>query len=237
MGFISCDQKINYPYEGKDRIQFKHFSVAIDKREEFDSLTFSMGLLNDTILTDTAKVVIELLGKLSDTERNYKVSIVADSTTTEAGIHYEIFNEIQSFRKKKTNDTLRIVLNRQNFSSNPSEKENRILYLKLEPTDDFELGLTKGRTMKMVLNNYLSEPNWWSKQHRGIFGFFHVKKWKILISFNEEFATYNDLPFRDQSAEAKAYQKGLESYLQNVPTYDDYTGDRIKMYSLEPQDK
>ena len=27
--FVGCDQDIDYPYEGKDRIQFKHFSTCI----------------------------------------------------------------------------------------------------------------------------------------------------------------------------------------------------------------
>lgn len=235
-GLFSCDQKINYPYEGKDRIHFKHFNTINDKRTEFKRQFFSMGLLNDTIAYDTAKVVMELLGRVSQEERTYRLSIIADSTTAVEGIHYQPFEPFQTFRKNSANDTLRIVLNRENFNPSYLDQEDKVLYLKLEPTNDFDLGLTKGHTMKLILNNYMTEPDWWAIQQRGQYNYFHVLKWKILITFNEDFATYADLPFAPYSAEGKEYAKGLERYLLQKPTYDEYTGERLYMTYKKPQD-
>ena len=38
--FVGCDQDIDFPYEGKDRIQFKHFSTVNNKRLYADSVVF-----------------------------------------------------------------------------------------------------------------------------------------------------------------------------------------------------
>ncbi len=62
LGFFltGCDQDIDFPYEGKDRIQFQHFTVDYrDVRHYSDSITASFGLLPDSIKTDTIKVVME----------------------------------------------------------------------------------------------------------------------------------------------------------------------------------
>lgn len=96
--FVGCDQDIDYPYEGKDRIQFKHFSTVYNRRIYADSVVFSFGLLNDTVRVDTAKIVMQYLGKGSETERTYNVTIVADSTTAKEGIHYAAFPQEQKFR-------------------------------------------------------------------------------------------------------------------------------------------
>lgn len=235
-GLFSCDQDIDYAYKGKDRIHFKHFNIVNKKKTEFNYRLCSMGLLNDTIVNDTAKVVMELLGKLSKNERTYKISVVADSTTAIEGVHYKAFNQYQTFRKNKVIDTLRIMMNRESFNPSYIEREDKILYLKLESTDDFELGLTNGHTMKLVLNNYMTEPDWWKKQQANQYGYFHIEKWKILISFSEKFATYSDLPFGQDSPETREYRKGLEMYLQQKPTYDEYTGERLYMHYKVPQE-
>ena len=64
---ISCDQDIDFPYEGKDRIQFQCYTVNNnDVRIYSDSIMGSLGLLPDSIHIDTLKVVMEYLGKGSD---------------------------------------------------------------------------------------------------------------------------------------------------------------------------
>ena len=59
LSLTACDQDIDYPYEGKDRIYFQCFTFNsyTQIRTYTDSLTFSFGLLNDSIRIDTAKIV------------------------------------------------------------------------------------------------------------------------------------------------------------------------------------
>lgn len=226
-----CKQDINFPYEGKDRIQFRHYTTDYNKvRHYSDSLVFSFGLKPDSILIDTAKIVMEYLGKGSDKERTYKVAIIADSTNAVAGTHYEAIDEVQKFRPNQLTDTLRIVVYRKNLSTSFRHPETIRLDLRLEPTEDFDLGLEGGITKKVLLNNYLSEPDWWNN-NTGL-GFYHPKKWKILISFNSLYANQHECPF-DINNEGGTYASGLRSYLNSVPTFDDETGERVYMDRLE----
>lgn len=234
-GLGSCDQDINKPYEGKDRIQFRHFTTDYNgKRTYSDSLVFSFGLRPDSIKIDTADIIMEYLGKGSDKPRTYRVVTLMDSTTAVAGTHYEAINEIQSFQPNKLTDTIRVLVYRENLSTSFRDPKTIRIDLKLEPTEDFDLGLEGGLYKKILLNNYLSEPGWWEKNFRGMLGFYHPEKWKILISFNEEFANFKSCPF-DMNDEGKTYAQGLDRYLKNVPTFDEETGDRIYMNELVPQ--
>ena len=95
--------------------------------------------------------------KGSEQERTYHVSVLADSTTAIAGTHYQVFSEEQTFRPNELTDTLRIVVNRENLNSSYISQETVRLYLKLEPTEDFDLGLAGGLTKRILINNY--RPN------------------------------------------------------------------------------
>lgn len=230
----SCDQNINYPYEGKDRIQFRHYTTNYNGTRQYsDSLTFSFGLKPADIEIDTAKVVVEFLGKGSDKERTYKVVVEPDSTTAIVDKHYKAIDEIQKFRPGQLTDTLRIVIFRKNLSTSFRHPETIKIGLRLEPTEDFDLGLRGGITKRVMLNNYLSEPAWWNN-NTGL-GYYHPEKWKILISFNEKYANQDTCPF-DINNEGRTYRNGLNSYLNAIPTFDEETGDRIYLNEMVPQE-
>lgn len=236
-GLGSCDQDIDHPYTGKDRIQFRCFTYnsSLEKRTYTDSLTFSFGLVADSIEIDTAKIVLEFMGKGSDQERTYNISVIPDSTTAIEGVHYGKLEHAQRFRPNSNTDTLRIVVYRENLSTSFRHPETIRLDLKLEPSEDFDLGIKQGLTKKIKMNNYLSEPTWWKGNFNTTLGFYHPKKWKILISFNKDFANQNSCPF-DMNDEGREYAKGLSNYLNDIATYDDETGERIYMNELVPQE-
>lgn len=230
----SCDQDIDFPYEGKDRIQFEHYTVNYNSvRNYTDSVVFSFGLLNDSIKVDTAKIPMEFLGKGSDQTRTYKVVVVPDSTNAVAGVHYEKFDELQTFRAGEFHDTLRIVVYREKLSTSFRNPQTIRLDLKLEPTDDFDLGLAGGIQRKVLLNNYLSEPDWWTS-HMGL-GYYHPKKWKILISFNEGYANQHTCSF-NYNNDGRSYVQGLNRYLNEIPTFDDETGERLYLNEMVAQE-
>ena len=113
------------------------------------------------------------------------MTIEADSTTAKEGIHYAAFPQEQKFRPGELTDTLRIVVYRDSLNTSFANPTNECLYLRLQESEDFDLGLRGGISMRLLLNDYLSQPSWWSS-HGGL-GYFHPKKWRILISFNENY--------------------------------------------------
>lgn len=232
-GAGSCEQDIDHPYEGKDRIQFRHFTTDYNgKRSYSDSLVFSFGLRPDSIEIDTANIIMEYLGKGSDQPRTYHVIVLSDSTTAVVGTHYEAIEKVQTFSPNKLTDTLQIIIYRENLSTSFRHPQTIRLDLKLESSEDYDLGLEGGLYKKVLLNNYMSEPDWWN-DNTGL-GFYHPEKWKILISFNQEYANQHVCRF-DTNNEGRSYAQGLSRYLDSVPTFDEETGDRVYMNELRPQ--
>ena len=215
-GLGSCDQEIDYPYEGKDRIYFDCFTFNSYTRIRTytDSLTFSFGLIADSIRIDTARIVLHYSGNASEQERIYHVKVVQDSTTAEEGIHYQPIQKEQVFRPGRLTDTLKIVVLRDHMNSRFLDKERYRLELELEPSEDFDLGIRQGIRKTLWLNNYMSEPVWWEGNFHGRLGFFHPEKWKILINWDKEFANQDKCKY-DQNNRGQDYYNTLRSYIKN----------------------
>jgi len=240
VNFSSCDQSIDNFYTEKSRIQFKYFkedtgSNRVITRTYFDRSTYSFGIAEDDMEKDTAKIVVEFLGSASDRDRVYTVRVGADSTSATEGKHYEPFSAKQIFRAGKHKDTLRIVVLRSHLSTSFTNPENRRIALDMEASDDFNLGMKDGIRTYLYINNYLSEPIWWKDGLRGPYlGFYHPKKWKILISFNAKFSNSKTCEFNFNN-QRRAYFDGLRRYLEGVPTFDDETGGRIYLDRIVPK--
>lgn len=234
LSFTACDQEIDFPYEGKDKIQFKHFTTDWNEKRIYkDSLIFSFGLLDADIQTDTVNILMEFLGNGSDLDRTYNISVDHDSTTAQVDIHYEMIKNVQTFHSGRRFDTLKVVVYRKDLSTSFITPKNERIHFVLEESTDFDLGLTAGRRFTLLMNNYLSEPVWWEGNFHGALGFYHPQKWRILMSFNDGFKSPSKCPF-DQNDEGRGYISGLSAYLQGVPTYDEETGDRIFMNEMVP---
>ena len=230
-----CNQDIDYPYEGKDRIQFQHYTVDWNgNRHYIDSIVYSFGLTPDSVLVDTLKLVMEYTGFGSDQARIYGIRIDADSTNAVAGTHYAAIEREQTFRPNKLTDTLRILIFREFLPNDYTSPENIRLDLKVEPNADFDLGLKGGLRKKILLNNYMSEPTWWQKELSGTFGFFHPEKWKFLIGLDPKLNTYGSIPYDRNSTEIKSHSNSLYWYLYRNVIIDAKTGMRVTLSGLEP---
>lgn len=230
VSFYSCDQSIDNIYAEKSRIQFNHYKerITLQKvtRDYFDRSTFSFGMSADAVKEDTARIVVEFLGAVSDRDRIYTVRINSDSSTAVEGVHYKSFSAKQIFRAGLRKDTLKIVALRSQLSSSFVFPEDRRLVLDLEESEDFNLGLVGGLRTRLDINNYLSKPKWWNDPLRSALGFYHPKKWKILIGFNPLYSDKDNCIF-DTNNNGRAYMRDLARYLEGEPTFDDETGARI----------
>jgi len=234
----SCDQSIDNLYTEKPRIQFRHYKedTILNKirREYFDRAIYSFGMAADEVQEDTARIVVEFLGEVSDKDRTYTVRVGADSTTAVEGVHYKPFSSKQVFHAGRMKDTLKIVALRSKLSSSFIKPEDRRIALDLEASEDFNVGLKGGARIYLYINNYLSQPIWWNDPGRSLLGFYHPKKWRILISFNARYADPEKCVF-DYNNSGREYMNGLSRYLNSVPTYDDEVGVRIFIDRVEPK--
>ncbi|WP_439183867.1 DUF4843 domain-containing protein [Carboxylicivirga taeanensis] len=236
---FSCDDEIDYPYQGKDCIYFEYeYELWKNHFVEYDSVTYSFGKLDNSIRIDTAKVVLRYLGKQSDQVRKYKVKVldegidIDDKTTAEEGVHYQKIEEMQDFSPNELTDTLRIVLLRDNLNPSFTAQESKKLILRLEASEDFELGINKGLEMKVVFNDYLSMPPWWD-YHDYYLNFYHPEKWKILMTFDDIFDDVTSTSLDMYAGDLYKYANALNQYLIDNEVRDSETGARVYMDRLE----
>ena len=239
-GFIvSCDDEIDYPYEGKDCIYFQHeYELWKGNNIKYDSVEFSFGMLDNSIKMDTAKIVVKYLGRKSNKARKYKVKIlqqgiyIDDITTAKEGVHYQKINETQEFRPNELTDTLRIVLLRDSLSTSFTNQKSKKLILRLKTSEDFDLGINVGLEMKLVFNNYLSMPPWWEFHDRDL-KYYHPEKWKILMTFDDIFKDVTSTKLNIYAGDLGDYAYALRLFLEDNEVRDSETGARIYLDNLE----
>lgn len=233
---ISCDDEVKFPYQGKDCVYFEHQYQIYGgyKTVTYDSVVFSFGKIDDEIMQDTAKIPIKLLGRTSSFERKYKVNVIKegeytdDITDAEEGKDYLKIAEDQIFRADSINDTLRVVLNREFLNKSAIAQESKTIILQLQPSEDFDLGINKGIEMRLIFNDFLSEPKWWDT-HKRYFNYYHPEKWKILMKWDDKFKDANAPTLGMGGNEMGMYASSLRKYLDDNEVFDKETGERILM--------
>ena len=221
-----CEKEAEYQYDDVNRLYF----------EFIDSVRFSFGKLPEEVTIDTAKIVVRLLGNSSSHSRNYRVKVLEKGTRLSgitdmvAGGHYEPLGEKQGFGPDRFQDTLRIVLHRKPLSPSFRNPEYKTLMLALESGDDFEVALDKGREMKLSVNNFLAAPVWWEKYSTNL-GWYHPKKWLMLIELDPVFADENSYTGTEATVQIRAAV--MADWLKKNVITDDETGMRVTMSGLE----
>lgn len=229
----ACTKEAGLTYTEKDKIYFVYSYLYYGRVIEYDKVIFSFGKHPDGVIRDTAKIPVRVMGQQADRDRQYRFSIDKDSTTAKEGVHYEVLNMQQPFKKGLFTDTLRIVTLRSQLSSSHIKQENARLRLRMESNDDFDKGTTRGAVIDLYINNYLSEPKWWKKYEGFGLAYYHPEKWKILMQFHPSFKD-GDADYPMDPNLVGTYISSLRSYLANIPTYDQETHARVLIDKLVP---
>ena len=154
----------------------------------------------------------------------------------EAGKDYEVIAESQIFRPDELTDTLRIVVHRTYLNKSFSKKENKALMLRLEAGGDFGLGVQEAREMKLLVNDYLTEPAWWSVPNNISWGLpaeYHPARWKLLMSYDERLKNPEtlEIPVQELGRLCKIAAKNF------VPVEDEDMGVMVYWDRYEPLNK
>ncbi|MDR2283901.1 MAG: DUF4843 domain-containing protein [Sphingobacterium sp.] len=229
--FVGCNQDVGFSYGEKDGVYFQVAPQSSSDTLQISEVIFSFGMVPDSIIQDTAKIVVNLMGNRFDADRFYKVAVKQDSTSAREGEHYTAFAGLHQFGAGLFKDTLRVLVNREHLSSSHIVKEQKRLMIELQPSDDFNVGINQGRFLKLTINNFLDEPKWWKTYtHSGI-GYYHPEKWKILMGFHADFKKVGEEQPLNVNVVSK-YFSSLRNYLDNIPTFDKETNQRVLMDRL-----
>jgi hypothetical protein len=177
LGITSCNRDEIDTFKGQDNIYFEYavYGVSIQAiKTPTDSLGYSFALEKASLTEVIYKIPIRVQGKVSDVDRNVKVSIDPKSTAIE-GTHFELPKTIK-ISAGKVVDTIAIKVHRT-----PDMKQNRyLLMLNLEENDSFKTAMKSytnqltGKTLnfisfKLSLDDKLTQPAGWYAAALGVF--------------------------------------------------------------------
>ncbi len=225
-----------YSIDNQSRIYFQYEKLnSAGRLIQLDSIVFSFGKHPMHIKEDTAKIVLNIMGDMSPNDRKYKIEvidrgdIVSGVTNMIEGVHYDLFEKEQTFRSNRYTDTLKIKVYRDQLSASLINPESKGLILRLLPNDNFQLGINRGHEVRLVINNLLTPPAWW-EIHEVFLGFYHPKKWLLLIDLDQIFE--NEDYFAGTGVDIQNKGAMLKDYLNKNILIDDETGKRISFEGL-----
>lgn len=163
----SCSKDEIMRYDSGNYVQFnKSFK---------DSSMFSFLALPDD---DEAKtpLVIELVGKPSDKDRQYKISVANELTTATPG-HYSLPSSF-TLRANRTTDTAWVTVKKlPDLSVKPVR-----LVLKIESTDELKFGQIDYCVSILNISNVIARPDWWNQTVEWYYlGEYSDKKYSLFI--------------------------------------------------------
>lgn len=168
---FSCAEDEIKPYHGG---QYIYFSQLMDSKEEVISASFNNYPGKDEI---TVKIGLGLVGDPVKNPAPYKV-IVVDTATT-ANIKNYALPENPTFKVNSATDTLELKLTRTD-----DLVEDVKLCLQLVPNDYFQGSLKQYERIKIVFNNIISQPLWWTKEVTTVYlGNYSREKYEALATY------------------------------------------------------
>lgn len=169
---------------------------------------------------DTLWIQLQIMGARKDFDRNYKVVVVADSSTGKEGVDFDKLADEYIFHRNVGVDSFPLVLNKQAFE----KVFNRNVLLKLEPTEDLGIAYVEFSTLKVNFSAYVLEPDWWWA-FEFILGEYHPLKYEKVVEVygSEEIDPYGNNPYCAYVANV------VREYFENNIVIDPFTGKRLEI--------
>ena len=190
-------------YHGESKIYF-------DQKNKADTIIhYSFGPNPIEVEKYEVKIPLRVLGDKSEQARSYKVSILKDKSTAEAGKHFTPLQDVYNFRAGEYTDTLRIEILRNELSADNNKPVT--LSLSLEGTSDLPVAFEQQNHYTISFDNYLTEPSPWIYLTI-IFGDYHRLKYiKLLEAYDH-----------DENKFWEGYTTNFSEWILNVKSVRDY---------------
>lgn len=171
MGLCSCSQNETMEYALDGRVYFNETYLQNYLTMISHEQNYSFALKNSALMTDTMKVTVQLMGDVADHDRAFTAVAVADSTTAESPLHYEILPGIMPAGEYTA--PLKVLIKRT-----PDTKTKYVtLLLKLVDSEDLHTGNADALTYRLNWGDMLMKPANWPYY----FGTYSVNKYRFAI--------------------------------------------------------
>ncbi|HYC29638.1 MAG TPA: DUF4843 domain-containing protein, partial [Chitinophagaceae bacterium] len=176
----SCEKSELTRYEEPDMIYIYRDPYGTKN----DSVTYSFAIKASSLLTDTVKIPVRIMGVAKNIPREVKLAAVPASTTAVEGTHYEFLPYIIPANAYSAD--LPVVIKR-----NAALKSQEVrLQLQVAESKDFKPGVPSsvvsgslaGATQKYLvkINDFLTKPSNWDAQLITYFGTYSQAKYKFI---------------------------------------------------------
>ena len=135
-----------------------YFQLSAQWSNSVDSVVYSFaGKPEDTY---TVKLQVNLMGSAADYERTVRVTLDKQLTTAKEGTHYDALHSSYTLPAGAYRMEIPIVLH-----GNDPELEERTfqIALKLEASDDLQLGLSKRTSARVIISKLFTKPVYWEE--------------------------------------------------------------------------
>lgn len=184
-----------------------------------DSIIYSFaGKAEDTY---TVKLQVNLMGAAADHDRAVRLVVDKERTTAVEGTHYEAL--AASYTLPAGAYTMEIPLTLH--GNDPAlEKRSFQVAVKLEASDELQLGLSKRTAARVIVSKILIQPPYWEEAYMEYFfgPYSKVKHEHFMLELGRDFpATYDE--YMDEYALWQAYSKHMDKYFtDHYPIRDEY---------------
>lgn len=216
----ACEKDPAFSFKGDDRIYFSYPKVldrfGRETKWEVDSVVYSFALKPDDFVKDTLWIKVKRVGERDETDKQFSVTVVADSSSAVEGTDFEALKSTYTFRKNLGTDSLPIVVYREPLKRVLSKK----LLLKLKETPDFKIGFVEYSQIHISFTNVLPEPALWSIMS-GLIGPYHYLKYEKWIELT------GSMDFGNSASYRSYYCTLITKYFNENVIIDPISGKRI----------
>lgn len=218
IGLVSCDEQ--------DYKLFDSSRTGIYFTE--DSVVYSFGVTALEVISHEMKLPVKIMGAPVKEDRSFKVEVVAEKTTAEAGVHYTLPTELV-IKADSVNGVLPVTVLRENLES---DKYWQVAF-RLVSTDDFEPEAEVESVSIASFNNIVEPPQWkdywgdltWPDYKLGVWD---PVKW---VKFMEYFRAMEQTAPATYKGMVDMYGPNLENVQYEWMSEYDYT---VTKYILTP---
>ena len=184
--FTACEKGELQLYDQPDMVYIYKDASNVTSQ---DSAVYSFALKAPSLMTDTVKIPLRIMGVAKPADRVVGVKAVADSSTAVAGEHYDFL--VSEIKANEYTGYINVLVKRT-----PEMKTREFrLVIEVTASKDFEPGIANTTTLPATqslrgggstrylikINDYLVKPGNWDTQLTTYFGSYSQVKYKFVI--------------------------------------------------------
>ncbi len=166
-----CKENDHIDYILNDRVYFYETEQFLTVTNIVREMNYSFSLKPSSLIQDTVKVTVRVMGRTADHDRHFKAVAVPESTTAQSPMHYEILDGI--IPKGQYDGYLPVLLKR----TADTQDHSVTLYLQIIDNEEFTTGNPDAIHFRLSWADMLMRPAHWPYY----FGQYSTNKYRFAI--------------------------------------------------------